>query len=120
MSRRTERANALVRDEISRVLPLLNDPRLASLITITEVQTSGDLRRAKVFVSVLGDDAAKRDSLAAMNAAGGFIHRSIKRNLRTKYAPVLSFHIDDSIEKGAEMIALIEQNTAHLSPNDTP
>lgn len=109
--RRMERVNAIVRDEISRIIANdMNDPRLASLISITEVQTSSDLRNAKVFFSVLGDADAKRDALAAMRAAGGFIHRTMKRRKTLKYAPFLSFRLDDSIQQGIQMQRLIERN----------
>ena len=106
-----ERVNAIVRNEISRIIANdMNDPRLASLISVTEVQTSSDLRSAKVFFSVLGDETAKRDALAAMRAAGGFIHRTMKRRKTLKYAPFLSFRLDDSIQQGVEMQRLIERN----------
>lgn len=109
--RRMERVNAIARDEISRIIASeMNDPRLASIISITEVQTSSDLRSAKVYFSVLGDEAAKRDALAAMRAAGGFIHRTMKRRKTLKYAPFLSFRLDDSIQQGVEMQRLIEWN----------
>ena len=109
--RRMERVNAIARDEISRIIANdMNDPRLASVISITEVQTSSDLRRAKVFFSVLGDEAARREALAALRAAGGFIHRTMKRRKTLKYAPFLSFRLDDSIQQGVEMQRLIERN----------
>lgn len=109
--RRMERVNAIVRNEISRIIANdMNDPRLASLISVTEVQTSSDLRSAKVFFSVLGDETAKRDALAAMRAAGGFIHRTMKRRKTLKYAPFLSFRLDDSIQQGVEMQRFIERN----------
>ena len=89
---RMRRVNTLVREEISRIVATeLNDPRLRALISVTEAQTSSDLRRAKVFVSVLGDADAKRDAMDALNAAGGYIHREMKRNLKLKYVPFLSF-----------------------------
>ena len=117
MSRRMESVNAVVRQEISRVLPELNDPRLASLISVTEVRVARDLRSAKVFFSVLGDADAKRGALDAMQSAGGFIHRAMKRNLKLKYAPVLSFQLDESIEKGAEMMDLISRNAPAAPPS---
>ncbi len=111
MSRRIERVNVLVRQEISRILAVeLNDPRLSSLITITEVRTSSDLRNAKVYFSVLGDEQTKQNALTAMKTAGGFIHRTMKRNLKLKFAPVLSFQLDESIEQGTDMLELISQN----------
>ena len=117
MNRRIDRVNTLVRQEISRILAVeMNDPRLSSLISVTEVQTSRDLRRARVYFSVLGDEQVKRETLAAMENAGGFIHRTMKRNLKLKYAPVLSFRLDESIEQGADMLDLISRN----APKDLP
>ena len=111
MSRRIERVNMLVRQEISQIMAVeMNDPRLSTLISITEVRTSSDLRNAKVYFSVLGDENTKQNVLAAMESAGGFIHRTMKRNLKLKYAPVLSFELDESIEQGTEMLDLISRN----------
>ena len=111
MSRRIERVNMLVRQEISQIMAVeMNDPRLSTLISITEVRTSSDLRRAKVYFSVLGDENTKQNALAAMESAGGFIHRTMKRNLKLKFAPVLSFELDESIEQGTEMLDLISRN----------
>ena len=112
MSRRIDRVNMLVRQEISRIMAVeMNDPRLSTLISITEVRTSSDLRNAKVYFSVLGDDNKKQNALAAMESAGGFIHRTMKRNLKLKFAPVLSFELDESIEQGTEMLDMISRNT---------
>ncbi len=111
MSRRIERVNMLVRQEISQIMAVeMNDPRLSTLISITEVRTSSDLRRAKVYFSVLGDENTKQNVLAVMESAGGFIHRTMKRNLKLKFAPVLSFELDESIEQGTEMLDLISRN----------
>ena len=111
MNRRMDRVNMLVRQEISRILAVeLNDPRLSSLISITEVQTSRDLRNAKVYFSVLGDEQTKQNALFALENAGGFIHRTMKRNLKLKFAPVLSFQLDESIEQGTDMLDLIGRN----------
>ena len=110
MSRRIDRVNVLLRQEISRVLTAeLSDPRLASVISITHVDASSDLHNAKVFVSVLGDLSAKRSSLKALKSAAGFIHRSIRRNLVLKAVPTLHFLLDESIERGAELLQLMEQ-----------
>lgn len=111
MSRRIDRVNMLVRQEISRILSVeMNDPRLSSLISITEVRTSRDLRNAKVYFSVFGDENTKQNALTAIENAGGFIHRTMKRNLKLKFAPVLSFQLDESIELGTDMLDLISRN----------
>ncbi|MBM3119114.1 MAG: 30S ribosome-binding factor RbfA [Chloroflexi bacterium] len=113
MTRRTERISSLIQQEISDLLrEQINDPRLASLISVTRVSTSPDLRHAKVFVSTLGDEANKSEILQGFAAASGFLRRQLANRLRIKHMPELSFHLDDSIERGAEVLRLIEQVTS--------
>ena len=120
MNRRMDRVNTLVRQEISRILAVeMNDPRLSSLISITEVRTSRDLRSARVYFSVLGDERQKQDTLAALESAGGYIHRALKRNLKLKFAPFLSFRLDESIEQGAGMLDLISRNPPRDMDDET-
>ena len=103
MTYRIERVNALLRQEISQVLAAdLKDPRLATLVSIVRVSSSRDLRMARVYVSVMGDDSAKQNTLLALKSAAGFIHRSIRKKLDLKNVPMLDFRIDESIEQGAE------------------
>ena len=110
MSRRIERVNGLLRQEISSVIANeLRDPRLASMVSVTEVDTSADLRKAKVFVSVLGGPDDKAKTLKALRSAAGFVHRNIRGKLSLKSVPSLEFYIDDSIEKGAEMLEMIRR-----------
>jgi ribosome-binding factor A len=118
MSRRMESVNGLLRQEISRVLASeLKDPRLSEIVSITRVDTSKDLRHAKVFVSVLGKPSEKQNTLKALRSAAGFIHRSIRQNLTFKATPSLRFYPDESIERGAEILELMNQ----LSPDsETP
>ena len=110
MSRRIERVNGLLRQEISSVIANeLRDPRLASMISVTEVDTSADLRKAKVFVSVLGGPDDKAKTLKALRSAAGFMHWNMRDKLSLKSVPSLEFFIDDSIEKGAEMLEMIRR-----------
>ena len=110
MSRRIERVNALLREEISRVLTIeLSDPRISSIVSVTRVDTASDLHNARVFVSVLGDESEKRKTLEALSSAAGFIHRSMRRSLTLRATPSLEFVLDDSIERGAELLQLIER-----------
>jgi ribosome-binding factor A len=112
MSRRTERVNRLLREEISDSLQhQLKDPRLDSFITITRVSTTPDLRYAKVFVSIMGSKEEKASALAALSTASGFLHRQLKARLTLRRIPELSFHQDDSIEHGARILELIKQVT---------
>ena len=115
MNRRMDRVNVLLRQEISRVLTgQLKDPRLSSVVSVTRVESSRDLKQARVFVSVLGDDAEKEQTLKALRSAAGFVHKSVRQQLTVKSVPTLTFHLDESIEQGAEMLERIKD----LSPND--
>ena len=115
MTRRLDRVNGLLRQEIGRVLTSrLKDPRLSSVMSVTRVDASADLRHARVFVSVLGDETAKQVTLRALRSAAGFIHRDVRRHLTMKAVPTLTFQIDESIEQGAEMLRKIRS----LVPGD--
>jgi ribosome-binding factor A len=108
MSRRTERTCKLIQREISGLLEReVSDPRLSRLISVTEVTLSPDLRHAKVFVSTLGSDTNKEDMLRGFNKASGFLRRELAAHLRLRHAPELSFHYDDSIERGVRLLELI-------------
>ena len=110
MSHRIERVNVLLRQEIGSVVAdELKDPRISSIVSITRVETSRDLGFAKVYVSVLGTDQEKSDTLRALGSAAGFIHRSIRPNLRMRSVPHLAFYLDEAIERGAEMVAFIDK-----------
>jgi len=116
MTRRTERVNSVIQQEISHLLrEQVNDPRLASLISITKVSTSPDLRQAKVFISTFGDKIDKNEILQGFAAASGFLRRQLANRLKLKHMPELSFHLDDSIERGDKVLRLIEQ----VASNDT-
>ena len=79
MPYRIERVNALLREEIGSVLAgELNDPRISPMASVTRVETSRDLSFARVYVSVLGTDQEKADTMQALAAAAGFIHRAIR------------------------------------------
>ena len=109
MSRRSERTSKLIQREISGLLEReVNDPRLSKLISVTEVTLSPDLKYAKVFVSTLSDQMDnKEEMLAGFNNASGFLRRELASHLKLRYTPQLSFHYDDSIERGARLLKLM-------------
>ena len=108
MSRRTERTSRLIQREISGLLEReVNDPRLCKLISVTEVTLSPDLKHAKVYVSTLGSELDRKDLLACFNNASGFLRKELAARLRLKQMPELTFHYDDSIERGARLLKLI-------------
>jgi ribosome-binding factor A len=119
MTRRTERINSIIQQEISDLLrEQVNDPRLTTLISITKVSISPDLRHANVFISTLGDKVNKGEILQGFTAASGFLRRQLANRLELKHTPELSFHLDDSIERGAEVLKLIEQVASGDTENE--
>ena len=109
MSTRTDRMADLIRDEISRMLLRdLRDPRLG-FVTLTGASVSPDMRNVRVFVSVLGDQAARDGSLKALRSASGLIQRTLFKNLSLRLAPVLHFSLDDSLEKGERIERVLRQ-----------
>ena len=110
MNRRSERTSKLLKQEISGLLERqVNDPRLSSLISITRVSLSLDLKYARIFVSILGDESDKKEVIAGFNAASGFLRRELAPRLKLRSIPQLSFHYDDSIEQGAKVLELMDQ-----------
>jgi ribosome-binding factor A len=117
MARRIERVSSLMRHEISELLQRqVKDPRLSKFIAVTEVSTTPDLRYAKVFVSCLGSEEEKKEMLKGLEAAANFLRNQLAKRLRLRRIPELSFHWDDSIERGAHLLQLIDE----LSTNTTP
>jgi ribosome-binding factor A len=109
MTRRTERINDLLREEISDLLLReLKDPRIGGLVTITEVDVSPDLRHAKVYVSVLGTDEERTGTLKALGAAAHFLQRQLRHRLTIRRTPELHFLRDDSLERGARVLSLLD------------
>ena len=110
MSHRIERVNNLIRQEISELLQReVRDPRLSHFVAVTEVSTSADLRHAKVFVSCISSKEEKEETLNALTAASGFFRRELTKQLRLRRIPELSFHWDDSIERGDHLLRLMDQ-----------
>jgi ribosome-binding factor A len=119
MTRRTERINSIIQKEISDLLrEQINDPRLTSLISITKVTTSPDLKHSRVFISTLGDQVNKNEILQGFTAASGFLRRQLANRLELKHTPELSFHLDDSIERGAKVLKLIERVASEDTENE--
>ncbi len=97
--KRTYRVSSLLLNEISSiVLTKIKDPRLG-FVTITHVEVSNDLKIAKIFTSVLGNNREKQVSLEVLNHAVPFIKNQLNRKLELKFIPILKFILDDSLEK---------------------
>src|ERR671939_1893709 len=105
---RIRRVNQAVREVLSEAITTeLKDPRVG-FVTVTAVETSPDLRRARVFVSVLGNPGERRRSLQALDRAHGFLQRRVAGELRLKNTPTLQFAYDDSAERGIRIAELLE------------
>ena len=110
MSRRTDRLNEVFKREISRLLEReVNDPRLGNIISLTRVETSHDLRNAKVYVSVLGEESSKLEVIEGFNTASNYLRRKLSASIRLRIIPHLSFYYDDSIEQGAKVLKALDQ-----------
>ncbi len=110
MTHRIERVNSLIRQEISELLQRqVKDPRLGSLVAITDVSTSPDLRHAKIFVSRIGSEEEKQETLSVLTAASGFFRNELAKRLKLRHTPELSFQWDDSIERGDYLLQLIDE-----------
>jgi ribosome-binding factor A len=106
--KRLDRVNQLIKEEISTLLQReLKDPRLG-FVTVTEVETSKDLRTAKVFVSVLGDERQWTASLAALGSARGFVRNWLRQHLDLRATPEIDFRADRSMEHAARIQALLK------------
>ena len=106
--KRLDRVNQLIKEEVSMILQReLKDPRLG-FVTVTEVDTSNDLRQAKIYVSVLGGDEQWKGSMAALTSARGFIRNWLRRNLDLRVTPELLFLPDRSMEHAARIQALLK------------
>ncbi|MCK4362315.1 MAG: 30S ribosome-binding factor RbfA [Dehalococcoidia bacterium] len=113
MSRRTERLNDLIQEEISELLRRqIKDPRLSCFLTVTRVDTSPDLRFAKVFISIMGSDEEKNKAMDGLASASGFLYRELRGRLSLHRTPRLVFYKDDSIERGAQVLHLMKEVTS--------
>lgn len=109
MSRqRAQRVGEQMKEEIAGLIRDLKDPRIG-FASIVQVEVSNDLSLAKVYVSVLGDDEAKKDTLKGLQSATGFVRTELARRLQLRYTPQLQFLLDTSIEHGARISKLLNE-----------
>src|SRR5919107_2102937 len=108
MAERMRRVNESIRQVLSEGVGRLKDPRIG-FVTVTGVDTSADLRHARVFVSVLGAERKRLQTLAGLQAAHSVLQARIARELRLKRTPQLAFEYDPSVERGVRMTQLIDE-----------
>ena len=116
MSQRTDRVDELLRQEIGAILAReVADPRIG-FATVTDVETTRDLSHAKVWVSVIGDAAERRETLAALERAMGFVRRELGVRLRLRRIPALHVELDASMERGTRVLQILDE----LEHGDAP
>ena len=117
MSQRTERLDELLRQEIGSMLEReIADPRIG-FATVTEVETTPDLRHAKVWVSVIGGSGERDATIAALEHAMVFVRRELGTRLRLRRIPDLHVRLDDSIERGTRVLRLIDSLESGVEPD---
>ena len=121
MTRRTQRVGSLVRDTLGQlVLTELSDPRIDPARTsIVRVEVPEDLLTAKVFVSVLGDDAMRRKTLRALRHAAGHIQEILGRRLALRHTPRLTFEFDKNFQETLEIYRIIEDAMQEIRDKDS-
>ncbi len=116
---RMRRVDEAMREVLSDAIATeLQDPRVG-FVTVTGVRTSPDLRHARVYVSVLGDDEAREASLEGLRSAHGFLQNRVAQALRLKHTPALAFDYDESVDRGMRISELLDE-VAPPEPSPSP
>ncbi len=120
MSLRAEKLREFLKEEVSQIIQQeLKDPRIG-FVSVTDVELSGDLRHARIFVSVLGDDEAKAKTMAGLHSAQGYVRGELGKRMQVRYTPELTFRLDESIERGTRVVTLLREVTEGTRRDDPP
>lgn len=111
-SNRIGRINEEIQRELSTLIRTVKDPRVHGMVSVTAVDTTSDLRYAKVFVSVL-DKSDAGDVIKGLKSASGYLRRELGTALSLRYTPELIFQRDDSIDKGAHILKILNDLDKH-------
>lgn len=104
------RVNAEVMRELSMIIRGdIKDPRICSMTSVVSVEVAPDLKTCKAYISVLGDEQAKQDTLEGLNSAEGYIRKELARRINLRNTPEIKFVMDQSIEYGVRMSKLIDE-----------
>ncbi len=115
MSHRPEKVEQFIQEELSQIIQReVKDPRIG-FVSVTAVEVSPDLRHARIFVSVLGDREAKEATMTGLASATAYIRRELAQRLQMRFAPEVTFKLDESIERGSRVMKLLGEVT-----KDTP
>ncbi len=103
---RIDRINEEIQRELASLIPTVKDPRVTGMISVMAVDTTTDLRYAKVFISIL-DKSDEQQVMRGLKSAAGWLRRELGHRLQLRYTPELSFVLDESIDKGAHILAML-------------
>ena len=117
-SNRIGRINEEIQRELSDLIRSLKDPRVQTLISITRVDTTPDLRYSKIYISVM-DEEKQKDAMRGLKSAGGWLRRELGSSLQLRYTPELVFELDDSLKYGAHMYDLLSRLSAQEKHEET-
>lgn len=108
--KRVARISEEVKKVVSELLLTdLKDPRISSMTSVTHVDVTNDLSYAKIYISVLGSDEEKQETIKGLKSAKGFVRKEISKNIDIRYTPQPIFILDESIERGVRLTKLIEE-----------
>lgn len=116
--KRTDRISEEVKKELSEIIRNLKDPRIPLMTSVVSVTVTGDLRYAKAYISVMGDEETKKEALKGLNSAAGFIRREIGSRVQLRYTPEFVFEGDNSIEHGAHINELLHRVIKEEIPDE--
>ncbi len=105
---KNNRINMEVQRELGTLIRELKDPRIAVMTTVVAVEVATDLKTAKVFISVLGDDEAKAETMEGLKSAKGFLRKELAHTINLRNTPELEFVYDESIEYGMKLSKMID------------
>jgi ribosome-binding factor A len=110
MKNRTDRLNSLLKEVISEVIMHdVRNPKMNTLVTVKKVDISKDLHNAKVYISLLGSETEKKQTLRALQSAAGFISVQAAKKVVMRYFPHLTFHLDDTLDDEIRINTLLEK-----------
>jgi ribosome-binding factor A len=107
-NQRNERVNAQFKEEIADLLRKVKDPRVG-FVSVTEVDVTPDLKQARIYISVLGDEAQKRSTLEGLKSASGFVKSELAKRVRLRLMPEFEWRYDTSLAHGARINELLHQ-----------
>ena len=106
----TNRVNEDIARELMYILQNVKDPRVSkSFVSVTKTETTPDLKYCKAYISVMGSDEEKKDTIAGLRSAEGYVRRQLAKRLNLRNTPEIQFVLDQSIEYGVHMSRLIDE-----------